>query len=132
MYIMKKKKDSNIKLKQIEMFLDNIIESKEIDDAIQWLVNLGTMTLTGDEILDLYSKDMETYTFLLVEQIREENYEICGKIRDVITITTEDVIKLIKNRTDIERDEKADMLVEVEFIKIAYEKALFSILEEEV
>ena len=130
---MKKKKDNKkMNIRQIEMFLDNILESNEIDDAIQWIVDLGTMTLTGNEILDLYAKDMETYTFLLVEQIREENYEICGKIRDVIRITTEDVIKLTKSRTDMEKDEKADMLVEVEFIKIAFEKALFAVLEEEV
>ena len=129
---MKKKKDNKMNIRQIEMFLDNILESNEIDDAIQWLVDLGTMTLTGDEILDLYAKDMETYTFLLVEQIREENYEICGKIRDVITITTEDVIKLTKSRTDMEKDEKADMLVEIQIIKISFEKALFAILQEEI
>ncbi len=129
---MKKKKDSKMNIRQIEMFLDNIIESNEIDDAIQWLVDLGTMTLTGDELIDLYTKDMETYTFLLVEQIREENYEVCAKIRDVITITTQDVVKLIKSRTDIEKDEKADMLVEIQIIQIAYEKVLLAILEEEV
>lgn len=49
-------------LRKIELFLDTIIENNEIEDAIDWLVDLSTSNNTGDEIIDLYMSEMENLT----------------------------------------------------------------------
>ena len=116
-------------LRKIELFLDTIIENNEIEDAIDWLIDLSTTNNSGDEIVDLYATEMENLTVLLITQLYNENFELCAKVRDVIQIVTNDCIRLIKMK-NVEKDVKADLLNEIKFIYDLYKLSLNKLIEE--
>ena len=117
-------------LRKIELFLDSIIENNEIEDAIDWLVDLSTSNNTGDEIIDLYMSEMENLTVLLITQLYNENYMLCAKVRDVIEIVTNDCNRLIKMK-NINKEEKEELLIEIRFIYDMYKLSLKKLIEEE-
>jgi hypothetical protein len=117
-------------LKKIELYMDKIIQNEEIEDAMDWMVDLGTLKKTGNELLDIYSMDMEQYSVLLLTQLADEKYEFCAKIRDVIEITTRDMERLIKMK-NVDEDEKQELLMELKFIYDLYQLSVIKILEDE-
>jgi hypothetical protein len=117
-------------LKRIELYMDSIIQNEEINDAMDWLVDLGTLKKTGNELLDIYATDMEQYSVLLLTQLADEKYEFCAKIRDVIEITTKDMERLIKMK-NVDEDEKEELLMELKFIYDLYRLSVVKILEDE-
>ena len=117
-------------LKKIELYMDKIIQNEEIEDAMDWLVDLGTLKKTGNELLDIYAMDMEQYSILLLTQLSDERYEFCAKIRDVIEITTKDMERLIKMK-NVDEDEKEELLMELKFIYDLYRLSVVKILEDE-
>lgn len=117
-------------LKKIELYMDKIIQNEEIEDAMDWMVDLGTLKKTGNELLDIYAMDMEQYSVLLLTQLADEKYEFCAKIRDVIEITTKDMERLIKMK-NVDEDEKEELLMELKFIYDLYRLSVVKILEDE-
>jgi hypothetical protein len=116
-------------LKKIELYMDKIIQNEEIEDAMDWLLDLGTLKKTGNELLDIYSTDMEQYSVLLLTQLADEKYEFCAKIRDVIEITTKDMERLIKMK-NVDEDEKQELLMELRFIYDLYRLSVVKVLED--
>jgi predicted transcriptional regulator len=92
-------------LKKIELYMDKIIQNEEIEDAMDWMVDLLT-------------------------QLADEKYEFCAKIRDVIEITTRDMERLIKMK-NVDEDEKQELLMELKFIYDLYQLSVIKILEDE-
>jgi hypothetical protein len=109
-------------LKKIELYMDKIIQNEEIEDAMDWMVDLGTLKKTGNELLQ--------YSVLLLTQLADEKYEFCAKIRDVIEITTKDMERLIKMK-NVDEDEKQELLMELKFIYDLYKLSVVKILEDE-
>lgn len=116
-------------LKKIELYMDKIIQNEEIEDAMDWLLDLGTLKKTGNELLDIYATDMEQYSVLLLTQLSDEKYEFCAKIRDVIEITTKDMERLIKMK-NVDEDEKQELLMELRFIYDLYRLSVVKVLED--
>lgn len=115
-------------LKKIELLLDNIIANDEIEDVLDWLVDLGNMNKTGDEIVDLYSMEMSNYGILMTKLLIESRYEICAKVREVVKIITNDCIRLIKIK-DIDKEDKERLLDEIDFIYKVYHQSLKKVIE---
>ena len=116
-------------MKQIELYIDNVIANGEIGDEIDWLLDLKTLSTSGDELVDCYSAEIESYTFLLLTLITEENYKFCAKVRDAIEIITTDVIRLMKMK-DLDEDEKNELLEEIQFIYNVYKLTLHKLVDE--
>jgi len=119
----------NYNMKKIELYIDKVLETKELGDSIDWLVDLGTINTSGDELVDNYANEMESYTLLIITQLSEENYEFCGKVRDAIEIITEDIQRLIKMKK-LDEDEKYELLKEIEFIYDVYKLSLKKLIED--
>jgi len=124
-----KKMVDKMNLKKIELYMDKIIQNEEIEDAMDWLLDLGTLKKTGNELLDIYATDMEQYSVLLLTQLSDEKYEFCAKIRDVIEITTKDMERLIKMK-NVDEDEKQELLMELRFIYDLYRLSVVKVLED--
>ena len=109
--------------KQLEKQLDSIIEFNslpEVDkDEYDFLSDVLTRSATKIELYEDLCKNLVNWNFNLKLQIDKENYELCGKIREVISIEREEFKRNIENKFGTEEVETSiDLIIELHnFIK---------------
>lgn len=118
---MKVMKSELINKKRLELHLDSIIENDVIGDTVDWLVNLATTNQTSSELFSTYEREMEIYHILLMKFIKEEDYVLCAKLRDVIEITTNDIIRIIRMK---KFEDEEEILADIKFFLDVYKKGI--------
>ena len=120
---------SEANIKKIEIYCDRIIEDNGVGDALDWIVGLLQSKKPLDDTLSIYDTEMNTLSMFLAWSVKVERYELSSKIRDTIYIIYEDMKRVVKLR-DIPKDEKEEILKEIEYIKDVYFLTVTNIFNE--
>lgn len=98
---------------EFEKYIDSLISFNKLDEndkqSVEWIIE-AVNEMNNDNIIELVEDSLSGWNSHLNRFEKEEEFEICAKIKSVMSIEIIDAMSFLVNKGDVKEEDIVDIM----------------------